>query len=691
MELWKLFKRTVRRIGFIDRAIRNRADRLYRASFVKLGGEEPLTVRMLCETAGVSVPEALQNVCDTPVESLQGLLSNVKSGSVFVTTESGQADIDNAIAAMKKGAICCMTPQQFYDNNGNAIPSIVIPDVLTVFKKVIRSVRDSYHKPKIIAITGSVGKTTTKQLLLTILGEEREYLTNSNNLNAFYHVSYYIQKLNNRLDLYIQEVGARFMDRVKNVSEMLSPDCTIITNISCVHVENYGNVENILNDKLYLARNMQPGGIVVLNDDNDWLHDVRLDRDILRVSMRDSSADMYAEDIHVEDGAVVFTAVSKKSGRVPVKLHIPNISNISNVLCCFAVGEWLGLPLDVMAKRVGNYRPEGMRQNLKKIGDYTVYVDCFNANPAAVESSLRTLQAMTPKRNGRRVFAFGYMAELGDYASEEHRRIGEIVAECGLDKFFCYGKDTVYACERARELGVDAVFTENREELNRMMIDYIREGDIVLFKGSHGSSMGLSLDAVFGTNYHMGLDYYGQRPSVNGCDLRVVHGGAEVKKAAEKNYSHLCIPAEATVCAEEGEELCRVISISEGAFMNCCIVSMEIPDSVVYIGKNAFCKCTGLQRVRIPASVHGIDEAAFKHCRNLKEVIMEEGLLWIGKNAFSSCPLQMVEIPESVCEIAEDAFKGSEGNLLLVGGEGSTAEKYARSHNIRFMNKETVL
>ena len=370
----------------------------------------------------------------------------IQPGSLFVCLRGERFDGHSfASQAAKLGAAALLV-----DHPVDAdVPQLVVTDTGKALLQLAGWYRRRFQLP-MVGLTGSVGKTTTKEFIALVLSAKYNTLKTQGNLN--------------------NEIGVS-------------------------HIENLGSRAGILQAKLEILEGMAPDAPLIVNMDNDMLRTVKLgDRPLLTFAIDDQSADFTATDIAEQGSTTTFT-VHHSTFNQPVTIPTVGIHNVYNALAAMAVGYVTGVNPAAAASALANYVPAGMRQNLVQVGGVQVIEDCYNASPDSMRAALQTLGKLPVHR---RYAVLGAMLELGDYAKEAHTQVGKMAAENGIDGVLAYGADAAYIVEAAKQAGLEnARLFDTKEALAQSLAQQVQPGDGVLFKGSRG----MHLEDVMHTVY----------------------------------------------------------------------------------------------------------------------------------------------------------------------------------------------
>jgi UDP-N-acetylmuramoyl-tripeptide--D-alanyl-D-alanine ligase len=415
----------------------------------------------------------------------------IQPGSLFVCLRGERFDGHSfASQAAQLGAAALLV-----DHPVDAdVPQLVVTDTGKALLQLAGWYRRRFQLP-VVGLTGSVGKTTTKEFIALVLGAKYNTLKTQGNLNNEIGVPQMLFRLEDSHTAAVIEMGMNHFGEISRLTRAVAPTVGLITNIGVSHIENLGSRAGILQAKLEILEGMAPDAPLIVNIDNDMLRTVKLgDRPLLTFAIDDQSADFTATDIAEQGSTTTFT-VHHSTFTQPVTIPTVGIHNVYNALAAMAVGYVTGVDHAAAASALANYVPAGMRQNLVQVGGVQVIEDCYNASPDSMRAALQTLGKLPVNR---RYAVLGAMLELGDYAKEAHTQVGKMAAENGIDGVLAYGADAAYIVEAAKQAGLEnARLFDTKESLAQSLAQQVQPGDGVLFKGSRG----MHLEDVMHTVY----------------------------------------------------------------------------------------------------------------------------------------------------------------------------------------------
>lgn len=353
----------------------------------------------------------------------------------------------------------------------------------------------SLFRIKVIGITGSVGKTTTKEMVHAVVSSKYNTLKNEGNLNNEIGVPLTLFRLEKSHEAAVIEMGMSGFGEISRMTKAVKPDIAIITNIGVSHIEMLGSREGILRAKLEILEGMKSDSPVILNADDDMLVTVRPGaHPVIYYGIENGEANVKATDVTAKENEISMNA-DYGSGKAAVKLPFPGRHNVYNALCAVAAGQLLDIDPAKAFEALKGYVPAGMRQRINKKCGMTFIEDCYNASPDSQAAAMAVLGDMNAKR---RIAVIGDMLELGSVSQEAHYGVGVRAAENGIDILLTYGERSLETARGARENGVKTVKSFNdKKELSSELCSILEADDAVLFKASRG----MKLEEVIFTVY----------------------------------------------------------------------------------------------------------------------------------------------------------------------------------------------
>ena len=429
----------------------------------------------------------------------------VCDGSVFVALRGEKFDGHNFVAQVyEEGAICSIVNEDF-QNPGEA-PVIVVKDTYSALRSIAAYYRSLFSAPS-IAITGSVGKTSTKDMIASVLSEHYKILKTEGNFNNEIGLPLTAFRMEKDDELAVFEMGMSAFGEISRLSKIAAPETAVITNIGYSHIEHLGSRENILKAKLEVLDGMLPSGTVILNGDDDLLKDVlgNLPFETLSYGISNKAADIVAYNIKKFSDGTEFE-VKINGDEHKFKINVPGEHHVYNALAAILLGIMYNIPTEEIEEGIKNFKPSGMRQDITRLKDIVIIKDCYNASPTSMKSGLEVLSVTEPndKETPHRLVAvLGDMLELGDYAHEAHKEVGGLCSGYDLGCLIAVGQNAKFVAEGAIEKGFNSselyVFYDNTTAMEHIL-EILKPNDIVLFKGSRGMRLEEIADFVAKNN-----------------------------------------------------------------------------------------------------------------------------------------------------------------------------------------------
>lgn len=353
-----------------------------------------------------------------------------------------------------------------------------------------------------VAVTGSVGKTTTKDMIAAVMREGKKTYVSSGNHNSIIGMPLSVMEIPTDCECAILEMGMSNFGEIERMSLVAEPDIAVITNIGTSHMEALGNRSGICRAKLEVLCGLKTGGYLILNGDEPLLSNIGgRSYHTLYVSLTRPNADFFAQNIRVELGGTRFDVVHQGITHTDFYIPVSGRHNVWAALYAFAVATLQGLTPEQIKKGLANFQPAGMRQEILHFGDKTVIADCYNAAPESMRAAIDVLCECAP-RDGRRVAVLGDMLELGKESIALHRAVGEYLQEHSIDLLVAVGNDGVEIAQGAVAAGMDPanvlLFLDrnNITNITNTLRSRIIARDTILFKASRGVRLERVVDAL---------------------------------------------------------------------------------------------------------------------------------------------------------------------------------------------------
>ncbi len=426
----------------------------------------------------------LQNGSNARVTGFSTDSRSLQPGDLFIPLRGETFDGHDYLAqAAQHGAAACLTEEIV---GGLTVPLVQVEDTLKALGDLAAFVRNRFSGP-VVGITGTTGKTTTKEMLASILMRTGVGLKSAGNYNNLVGVPLTLFGLQENHHWAVVEMGMSERGEIGRLTEIAAPQVGVITNVGRAHLESLGSIDAIARAKGELFENLPSGGTALVNADDPFVLRLPVANGVLRVLYGTSEqAQVRAERIISSNGAVEFT-LRIGEGAVAVRLPLPGRHNVMNALAAAAAARVLGVPIEDIARGLETFKPCPGRMELVGLpGDILLLEDSYNANPLSMRAALDALHDLGG--NGRRIALLGDMLELGLAAKELHQEIGIIAAQC-VDWLFLFGDLAEEIGRGAAGVGFDAnhiVTGRTHEAIAAGIINMLQPGDRILIKGSRG-------------------------------------------------------------------------------------------------------------------------------------------------------------------------------------------------------------
>ena len=431
--------------------------------------------------AGLTLAEPL------PINAVVTDSRKVAPGCVFVCFPGERVDGHTfAAGAYKNGAAYVIA-----NHPVEGVPedrTVVVPSSHMAMVRMASNYRMLFS-PKMIGVTGSVGKTTTKEFCYAVLSAFGKTLKTEGNQNNEIGLPNTLFRLEPDTEYAVVEMGMSNLGEIERLARCARPNAGIITMVGVSHLESLGTRENILKAKLEICAGLPDGAPLALNADNDLLPTAKIPPRLRPVwfGIDAENADVRAVDIAPAGTGTSFTLVDKEFGKFEVTIPTAGRHTVYDALAAYAAATRLGLDAAKAAAALADYRTTGMRQNIVEKQGVTVIEDCYNASPDSMKAALSVLHDLPVQ--GRRIALLGDMLELGDATETGHRQTGEWAAGAGVDLLIAYGSLSTAMAEAAKAKEVSVIHCQTAQEVVQCLQQNVHPGDALLAKASH--AMGL--------------------------------------------------------------------------------------------------------------------------------------------------------------------------------------------------------
>ena len=416
----------------------------------------------------------------------------IRAGELFFAVKGERFDgHDFVSAALEKGAAAAVIRKDQWHRYSWTTRVLMVEDTLAALQMLATAVRKVWGKP-LVGVTGSMGKTTTKEALAHVLGTRFRVLKSEGNFNNHFGLPLMLLKLEPEHDVAVIEMGMSHAGEIRALAKIAQPEIGVVTNVAPVHLEFFDSLAGIARAKYELIESLPAGGTAVLNADDDYVSQFGRDfkGKVILYGTR-ATAEVRAENIENRGAEGSEFDVIAAGKRQHARLPLVGEHNILNALPAVAVGLVRGLTLSEAAGALATLAPADKRGQVLQLGNITVINDCYNCNPNALNAMVDALASVAAKR---RIVVAGAMLELGPTAEELHRQAGRHVARKKIDFLLGVRGAAQAMVEAAREAGMQAKFVETPEEAGEWLARETRDGDVVLLKASRGVKLEKALE-----------------------------------------------------------------------------------------------------------------------------------------------------------------------------------------------------
>ncbi|RKY47833.1 MAG: hypothetical protein DRP86_07225 [Candidatus Neomarinimicrobiota bacterium] len=410
----------------------------------------------------------------------------INPGDLFCALKGEKTDghefVDEAI---NKGAVAAMVSEKAVRQKPalKNYPLVICANTYQGLQELAQ-VHATHLSTKIIAVTGSAGKTSTRQLIAHVLSGAYEISQSRKNFNNEIGVPISVLDIRPETDYAVLEMGAGHVGDITKLCRIIRPDYALITSISEAHIEGFGSLKNVQKGKFELFDNTREDGTLFINLDDPLIAQYPdTDKKRITYSMkRDAAVTLQIFDID-SLGRYILDFQGTQ-----IYLHSLGFGSAQNALAACAVAQTLDIPITQIKRKLEEFEPPAGRGNIINQDGITLVNDTYNANPLSVSMAIKTMHEMKPR--GKRIFVLGDMLEMGGLSRLSHENIGAQIASSQIDYLFCYGPETLQTVKTARMLDMtNAIHFDTLESLINTLKTLQKEGDVIYVKGSRGMTM----------------------------------------------------------------------------------------------------------------------------------------------------------------------------------------------------------
>lgn len=406
---------------------------------------------------------------------------NLEPGCLFVPWVGERFDghnfIDKALEAGAAGCICARLPETLREDKFY----IQVADTRLALRALASAYRERFNIP-IVQITGSVGKTTTKEMIASVLGARLNTMKTLGNFNNDIGTPLTLMRLAPEHEAAVIETGMNHFGEIRYLGEMVRPDIAVISNVGDAHIEFLGSRDGILQAKCEIFENLKPDGVAIINGDDAMLNTVKLPQRIIRCG-KGESCDVRISDVADlgVDGITCTVTTAKET--YALRVQTPGEHMAYAAAIGVAVGEELGLNREEITRGVAAYEPTGSRMRVVRLRDGRILLDdCYNANPQSVAAALEVLAKTACDK---RVAVLGDMGELGELTEKAHYNTGMLAAMLGIDTVIAIGEKAALIADGAEQNGGNVLHYATKEEAVETLKEELDVNTVMLVKASH--------------------------------------------------------------------------------------------------------------------------------------------------------------------------------------------------------------
>ena len=417
-------------------------------------------------------------------ETVKGIVIDsrkVEEGVLFVPIKGNRVDGHDFIPQVfSMGALCVLSEKKLENEER---PYILVESTT----KALKSIAGFYRSElgiKVVGISGSVGKTSTKEMIASVLGTKYNVLKTEGNFNNEIGLPLTIFRLTEEHEIAVLEMGISNFGEMTRLAKVAKPDVCVLTNIGYCHLEDLKDRDGVLKAKTEMFEYINDNGKIVLNGDDDKLSTVKNVGNITPVFYgKNTTNNVYADNIENLGIEGTKCDIHFKDSKIGVNIGIPGEHMVLNALAAATVGKCMGLSDDEIKTGIDNATTIGGRCNIIRENEITIIDDCYNANPVSVKAGIDLLSTAS----SRKIAILGDMFELGENENELHYDVGKYAAEKGLDFLICIGEHSRYIHKGAADAGTECrvSYRQDKEGIDKVLKRFIHKGDTILVKASH--------------------------------------------------------------------------------------------------------------------------------------------------------------------------------------------------------------
>ena len=597
------------------------------------------TVGDIAEQLNVEIPDKYSYVKECSVNTITARTFETCPGTIFFFrqqfNDKNDKKLQNEFLRTRMAFKVFSRKNLFifsYKKLPSFIPHVVIKDAREAHIQTMAWYKKKFLDIPFIGVTGSIGKTSTKDMIFSVLNEKFNTERNLRNTNVQVKIGLNMQNILPDTELFVQEIGGGRPGGASRHSRMVLPDLAVVTNIGTAHIGNFGSQELLMANKLGIAEGMSEDGTLLLNGDDPLLINADVDKNVIYYAVDNKNADYYVEDI-VEGTNKTFFTIVHGDHRVRMRINVIGKYNVLNAVCAYAIAKKYGMTDKEISSGLKKFQTSGVRQNIIKVGGYTLFMDCYNASLESVKTSLSVLNKLPIGENNKKIAIIGDLTGVGNLQEEINTEVASTLSQYDFDNILCYGNESQDVSNKLKSLNneINCTAINDAKELETWMSSNINIGDVALLKGSSKAKLDERVDNVFGTNtcdqrYIDEAEYITLK--TKGFEYKLFGEYASIKKYKAYNKT---VTMKDTIAGK------KITKLWPNSMANNSFEKVVLPNNLIQIGKKSFANCSGLREIVIPDTVKFIGNEAFANCKNLEKVTLPNNLVYMGKDVFINC------------------------------------------------------
>ena len=418
----------------------------------------------------------------------------IRPGELFFAVTGEKMDGHDFVKqALEKGAVAAVVSREKLSGFASQQHLIPVQDTLEALQSLAKAVRKVWARP-VVGVTGSAGKTTTKEAIAQVLSSKFRVHKSEGNFNNHFGLPLMLLKLEPEHDVAVVELGMSHLGEISALANIAQPNTGVVTNVAPVHLEFFNSIAEIARAKRELVESLPDDGTAVLNADDEYVSQFgrEFKGKVITYGFAEASAVRAENWSSIGDAGSLFDVVVDGE-RERITLPLMGRHNVYNGLAAIAVGLQHGVTLAESAAALSKLSPADKRGQVVRIGNITVINDCYNSNPKALAAMVDALAAMPAKR---RIVVAGEMLELGPQGAQMHAESGQHIAEKGIDFLIGVRGLAQPMVDAGRKAGIAAQFVATPEEAGEWLARETRDGDVVLLKASRGVKLERAMEKL---------------------------------------------------------------------------------------------------------------------------------------------------------------------------------------------------